>query len=371
MLETAPNPDKLLAAALVYRARGLSVLPTKAKKPAIPSWKRLQVEPASASQLESMFSLPSVTGIAIITGPVSGGLAIRDFDQPGAYDRWAQAHSDDAARLPTVRTSRGYHVYGRLDVEQYVQFDDGELRGDSGHYTITAPSLHPDGTVYSWTIPLPEGELPALPTSLLTQQPQADPADSSRPSTPKTLIAWWTSAVAGTLPPGPGQRNRCIFELARRLKAIKPDATPKELRFVLSEWHRLALPVIRTKDRSESWTDFTIAWERIRRPSGQSFALAAAGPDDLPPNVEQLGYDGPLRRLAALCWRLQQQWGIRPFPLGCGIAGRHLGVSTRHAGRLLKALQFDGVLKLVAKGSKQAGKASEWRFILQKGVKDQ
>jgi hypothetical protein len=60
---------------------------------------------------------------------------------------------------------------------------------------------------------------------------------------------------------------------------------------------------------------------------------------------------------------LLRQWGHRPFPLGCEIAGRHLGVSTQHAGRLFKALQFDELIVHVSKGTKASGKASEWRFI--------
>src|SRR5262249_30832508 len=106
-------------------------------------------------------------------------------------------------------------------------------------------------------------------------------------------------------------------------------------------------------------------WQIVRRPAGQSFAAAAAAAaaDDVPPIVEQLGYDGHLRRLAALCWQLAQQWGDRPFPLGWEVAGTYLGVTARHAGRLLKTLQFDGVIELVAKGTKRSGKASEWRFM--------
>jgi hypothetical protein len=363
MALTAPKPEDLLTAALAYQARGWSIIPTVGKEARTP-WKRFQSCPASPAELQSLFALQGIDGLAVVLGAVSGGLACRDFDRSDAYDCWAEANNDDAARLPTVKTSRGYHVYGRLEIEQYVKFDDGELRGNSGHYTLLPPSLHPDGIVYTWTIPLPEGELLALPTSLaLTQKIQAKPVDPAEPDT-QTPIAWWTSAIISTLPSGPGQRNGCIFELARRLKAIKPDAAHAELRSVLKEWHRLALPVIRTKEFGESWTDFTIAWDRVRRPSGQSFAMAAAAADaaDLPANMDQFGYDGNLRRLAALCWRLQQQWGDRPFPLGCKIAGQHVGLSTRQGGRLLKTLKFDGVLKLTTKGSKRTGKASEWRF---------
>jgi hypothetical protein len=281
-----------------------------------------------------------------------------------AYHAWAACHPVDAGRLPTVRTARGYHVYGRLDAENYRTLGDGELRADSRHYVLAPPSIHPDGRDYAWTVPLPDTVLPALPHTLTHTTTQADSCIPSTPSPTNTLIAWWTSAVAATLPTGPGQRNRSIFDLARRLKGIRPDSTAAELRPVLREWHRLALPNIRTKEFSETWADFCIAWPRVVRPAGQSFRAAAEAADttDLPAALSHLGYDGHLARLAALCWQLAQQWGNRPFPLGYEIAGGYLGVSTRHAGRLLKALQFDGVLALTSKGTKQTGRASEWHF---------
>jgi hypothetical protein len=97
--------------------------------------------------------------------------------------------------------------------------------------------------------------------------------------------------VAATLPSGPRQRNRLIFELARRLKDVKPDATHVELRPVLREWHRQALQHIRTKEFSESWTDFAGAWERVQRPAGRSFRATAKAADagELPAVAEATG----------------------------------------------------------------------------------
>jgi hypothetical protein len=136
------------------------------------------------------------------------------------------------------------------------------------------------------------------------------------------------------------------------------------MRLVLKEWHRQALPFIRTKEFDESWSDFVVAWERVKCPAGPSFAAAAAAADadEMPEIVERLEYDGCLRRLTALCWHLHRQWGEQPFPLGCAIAGRFLGVSAKHAARLQESLEFDGVLKRVTKGTMQSGKASEWRY---------
>jgi hypothetical protein len=370
-VDSGGHPPGLLNHALAYAGRGWSIVPVTGKK-AVGRWKHFQTAPADERTLRRLFAKEGITGLAVLLGRVSGGLAVRDFDRAEAYHRWAAANPYDAARQPTVRTGRGFHVYGTLDADCYATLDDGELRADPGHYVLVPPSLHPTGSVYGWTIPLPQGTLPPLPASLTqtqhTQPTHADPGTTRPPRQTQhnqTLIAWWTSTVAGTLPRGLGERNRCIFELARRLKAKVAEATATELRPLLREWHRQALRFIGTKDFGESWADFTVAWERIRRPAGQSFTAAAAAAEtaDLPPIVEQLGYDGHLRRLTALCWQLAQQWGDRPFPLGCEVAGKYLGVSTRHAGRLLKALLFDGVLELVAKGSKHKGKASEWRFI--------
>jgi hypothetical protein len=359
--------NALLDAALGYARRGWSITPVCGKRAAGP-WRPFQDQPADEKTLRRLFTRNGISGLAVITGAVSGGLAVRDYDRADAYLAWAEAHPTDAARLPTVRTARGHHVYGQFDAEEYRTLHDGELRADSRHYVLLPPSIHPDGVAYAWTIPLPKGELPALPPSLTHTQHSTDPAEAdipSRPTPTQASIAWWTSAIAGTLPCGPGQRNRRIFELARRLKAMKPDATPAELRPVVQEWHRLALPVIRTKDFGESWTDFAFAWERVRRPAGQSLAAAVAAADTAAPLtiVAQLGYDGHLARLVALCWQLARQWADRPFPLGCKVAGDYLGVTTRHAGRLLKALQFDGVIELVSMGSKRTGRASEWRFL--------
>jgi hypothetical protein len=367
---TGPEPASLLDAALDYATRGWSIIPTIGKA-AAGRWKRFQDRRADEATLRRLFARAGVTGLAVVLGRVSGGLAVRDFDRESAYRAWADAYPSDAGTLPTVRTVRGFHVYGRLDAEQYDTLDDGELRADSGHYVLLPPSRHPDGPAYAWVNPLSaSGPLPVLPPSLAQSYGQTQPthADSQRPrQTQQTHppIAWWTSAVADTLPSGPGQRNRCVFDLARRLKAARPDATPAELREVVREWHRRALPAIRTKDFGETWTDFAIAWERVCRPAGRSLALAAAAAaaGDLPAALGQRGYDGALRRLVSLCWQLHRQWGDQPFPLGCAKAGEHIGVCKRQAARLFKTLEFDGVLRRERLGTKASGKASEWRFI--------
>jgi hypothetical protein len=378
MIEKAPASfnqphTTLLDHAIAYARRGWSIIPVAGKKP-VGLWTPFQTRPADSQTVSRLFARKGITGLAVVLGSVSGGLAVRDFDDAGAYHAWAARNTEDAARLPTVRTARGFHVYGRLDEEQYVKVSDGELRAKRGHYVVLPPSLHPDGSVYSWLIPLPDAAtpLPLLPAALLpqtggegTQPTQADPADPSKhiACAAKSLSIAVEQAIARTLPTGPGQRNRRLFDLAQALKGIMPGAIPDTLRPTVREWHRRALPFIRTKDFDETWADFLVAWERVKRPAGCSLqaALAAITHEPAPPVADR--YDGALRTLVALCWQLQRQWGRRAFPLPCRIAADVIGVSPLKAWQMLEALRIDRVIRLVKKGSKATGRASEWRFI--------
>src|SRR5262249_37344647 len=108
---------------------------------------------------------PDVAGVAAICGgqpPLV--LACRDFDQHGAYERWAEAHPDLAAVLPTTRTRRGHHCWFRLaGLEEFRQLPDGEVRGTRGHYAPLPPSPHPEGGNSQTLIPWRHvGDLPLL-----------------------------------------------------------------------------------------------------------------------------------------------------------------------------------------------------------------
>lgn len=42
------------------------------------------------------------------------------------------------------------------------------------------------------------------------------------------------------------------------------------LREIVQEWHRLALPVIGTKDFATTWADFVRGWEKVHSPLGET-----------------------------------------------------------------------------------------------------
>jgi hypothetical protein len=173
-------------------------------------------------------------------------------------------------------------------------------------------------------------------------------------------------AVVATLPSGPGERNRRLFELARRLKALPhlADGDPLSLEEVVRRWHSLALSAIRTKGWEESWLDFLTAWARVQFPQGNGplavlFAEACRAP--VPPAAER--FDEPkVRQLVALCAALQQQAGSAPFFLACRSVADLLQVNHVQAWRWLMLLERTRVLQRAATGSRASKKANEYCY---------
>jgi hypothetical protein len=167
----------------------------------------------------------------------------------------------------------------------------------------------------------------------------------------------------GTLPADAGQRNRCLFKLARYAKGVNPNATMSELRDLVSRWHELALPIIGTKDFSTSWGDFINGWNQVRHPYGETMQSIIDGIDftaPLPKGVVDLGYGAHGNHLVRVCMALQAHQGDMPFFISARQAGEVLGVHFTDAAKMLTALVVDGVLTLVTKGAGQV--ASRYRY---------
>ncbi|NUQ60906.1 MAG: bifunctional DNA primase/polymerase [Pirellulales bacterium] len=352
-----------------YVDLGLSVfpLPCGSKVPARGfRWTEFRERRAEAANLLEWFGGDQQPNIAIVTGDISGGLVVRDFDEERAYDRWRDSHRDVAETLPTVRTARGFHVYARGQAARTKTYDDGELRA-GGSYVLAPSSLHPSGVVYTWTH-LP-GDIPAVDlcaAGLCNTEAQ----EAQKPTQFCASVLHASEAVRlavrRCIPPGPNNRHKCLFRLARELKAVPEVAglQAAALETVLKEWHCLSLPYIGTKDFATSWLEFCVAWERVRYPAGVSpvaDAWEAAVAAGAPPEVAS--WDNPqLGLLAALCRELQRLQGDRPFYLDASTAGNLVGVDRTIAWRWLRGLASAGILELVRSGSR--GRANEYRYLM-------
>ena len=196
--------NELATAALAYAAYGWSIIPVRKNKKAAVKWHKYQKRRPSPDEVKSMLSIRGVTGCAVILGKISGNLACRDFDKPGAYESWAAAHPAEAAHLPTVKTPRpGFHVYFTAENVRTSKFDDGELRGE-GAYTLLPPSLHGEtGKRYEWLIALNgtvERQL-QHPSGLDLLQHVYTSISSASKAAPNVFP--WASVRSETVPPPP------------------------------------------------------------------------------------------------------------------------------------------------------------------------
>lgn len=173
--------------------------------------------------------------------------------------------------------------------------------------------------------------------------------------------------ILSSQPTGPGQRHKRLFLLAREIAGHPKlaHASFDQLREILRQWHKKALPFIRTKEFDESWFDFREGLQRVKYPAGQGpleKALERATSGPLPSLA--LRYDLlVVRTLVALCNELQRLHGNDPFYLDCRTAGQLLGIPHVTAWRYLRGLVNDQVLQLVSIGSQLSRRANEYRYL--------
>lgn len=167
-MNAATVTPTLLQYAQRYHAAGLSVLPIARgeKRPAV-TWEQYQIERPPLAMVNQWFSNGAYDALGIVSGDVSDGLVILDFDGDG----WERARDDLIGAFPDLSNTR--HVKtgsGKLHV--WLKADDlsnGDgspvtrrdfKRDDLGAHvevrankvqTLAPPSRHPSGGVYEFS----------------------------------------------------------------------------------------------------------------------------------------------------------------------------------------------------------------------------
>jgi hypothetical protein len=142
--------DNIKKLARQYLAKRFSVIPVgKDKRPLI-KWEEFQKRRPTEQEVEQWFQQWPDANIAIIAGQISG-LAVIDFDSPEALEF---GKSKGLSVTPMVKTFRGFHAYFKFQegVRNFQKRDDLpgiDLRGEGG-YAVLPPSVHANGTVYTW-----------------------------------------------------------------------------------------------------------------------------------------------------------------------------------------------------------------------------
>jgi hypothetical protein len=163
-----------LDAALQYLALGFVPIPIKpgSKKPLV-EWREFQTRRPSESEVRAWFTQWPDANIAIVTGSVSGIIAL---------DLEAGADLGERPIPPTpmqLTGGGGKHYLFRhpgFPVPNAVRIlDKVDVRGDGG-YIVVPPSLHPSGRRYEWVISPelePLAEPPEWLINLLKQRSRA------------------------------------------------------------------------------------------------------------------------------------------------------------------------------------------------------
>ena len=139
----------------LYRALDFAVIPLAygEKTPAIPSWREYQTRKPTDQEISAWFN--KRLNIGIVTGAVSDGLVVLDFDQPEVCNEFFGSYGKLTARTLTVETAKGVHIYLR-SYKPTPSFRIGKLKLDvkgESSYVVAPPSLHPSGSVYTFKNP--------------------------------------------------------------------------------------------------------------------------------------------------------------------------------------------------------------------------
>lgn len=136
---------RVLAAALFYLERNISVLPVIGKRPALFSWTQTQEQRAPVEWVQKWHYEGLLRGVGIVCGKVSENLVVIDLDGIDCVQTFREAFPQLFDTYEVLSGSgNGRHLYFYLDELPPTTRTKGyELRAN-GCYVVAPPSLHPD-----------------------------------------------------------------------------------------------------------------------------------------------------------------------------------------------------------------------------------
>ena len=138
-----PIREDLLAE---MRAQNINIFPLQPRsKIPMAAWKQYQTE-----NFEGV--IPPENNYAIVCGKISENLAVFDFDNCDSTEILNNVLDNALNSTLIVKTSRGFHVYLKLDKEiKNMKLTKGEVIIDvqsTGKYVVGGTSIHPSGMEY-------------------------------------------------------------------------------------------------------------------------------------------------------------------------------------------------------------------------------
>lgn len=399
--------DALLDAGAAYLGRGWSIIPIGMKKRPIVKWRQFQTKRATEQDLRNWCADPRITGLAVVLGDISEGLACRDFDTVESYAAWSSAHPSEGKILPTVRTARGYHVYFHRNALATRRKGDGEIRAN-GAYCLLPPSLHPCGPAYQWIIP-PSGVIPEVDPQCAglaeswdnrsncagvwgnrdigkqghsRQSGGSAITDINHPIVPKTVFPKIPIPLStqkptlGDVPEyllvsGAHQHDEKNMSLARYLKFQLGISRIEDAIPYYQVWFERGRRFMQERNPDIARAKFETAFEIARIPLGAcpaetAWKRVATAP---PPPEAELFESEPVKLLVALLYQLGLDAHDEPFALSAYQAAHYVGFTPPNAHVALHAIARRKVIECVSRG--KAGfpgkNASRWRWIGCKG----
>lgn len=304
---------------------------------------------------------------------------VLDVDEKGGKDGHATL-AQLGYEIPPTRSHKtqsgcGRHYLFRMPADVELRGTAGKIgpgvdtRADGG-YIVWWPAIGLPVDNAQSLLPIPQWLLDATARAPLISGGGSDYLQKTQMTQQSSSVSSGSSvssvgeAITRHLPESIGERNRRLFDLARHLKGLMPDASKAELREIVTEWHRRALPTIGTASFVESWGDFQRGWDVCHTPYG-SVLNRILGEIDMtektPESLVSLGYDDKALLLCRICKQLQANAGEGPFFISARQAGELIGIHFTDASKVLYALVADDVLELVKRGAGRV--ASRYRYI--------